>query len=152
MYNYAMSGQEIQAILDVPSIRATDLVSAGRLLAGKPAPQSRPSLETPPIPPDTSPSAGNPSHFGNTPDWQPWLLDFQRALQVQKRCLDEKINRERSAVALSDLAVKILDYARRQGRVTTHDMVREYGASPNTQRGTTGACAPTPCARTESAW
>jgi hypothetical protein len=34
-----------------------------------------------------------------------------------------------SAVELSELAVKILDYARTQGRVITRDMVREHGAS-----------------------
>jgi DeoR/GlpR family transcriptional regulator of sugar metabolism len=33
---------------------------------------------------------------------------------------------------LPELAVKILDYVRDNGRVTTRDMVRETGASPNT--------------------
>jgi Fic family protein len=70
------------------------------------------------------------------PDWQPWLLFFLRALQQQKRRLAEKVERERSAVALSDLAVKILDYAKAHGRVTTRDMVREHEASPNTLKST----------------
>lgn len=70
------------------------------------------------------------------PDWQPWLLFFLRALQQQKRRLAEKVERERDAVALSGLAVKILDYAKAHGRVTTRDMVREYGASPNTLKST----------------
>lgn len=69
-------------------------------------------------------------------DWQPWLLFFLRALQQQKRRLAEKVERERSAVALSELAVKILDHARAHGRVTTRDMVREHGASPNTLKST----------------
>jgi Fic family protein len=67
------------------------------------------------------------------PDWQPWLLFFMRALQQQKRRLAVKVEREKYALsALSELAVKILDYVRDQGRVTTRDMVREHGASPNT--------------------
>jgi DeoR/GlpR family transcriptional regulator of sugar metabolism len=37
------------------------------------------------------------------------------------------------------LAVKILDYVKAHGRVTTRDMVREYGASPNTLKSTFGS-------------
>ncbi len=74
----------------------------------------------------------------DAPDWQPWLLFFMRALQQQMRTLAQKVERERSAVKLSALAVKILDYARTQGRVTTRDMVREYGASANTLKSTFG--------------
>ena len=74
----------------------------------------------------------------DAPDWQPWLLFFMRALQQQMRTLAQKVERERSAVELSDLAVKILDYARTQGRVTTRDMVREHGASANTLKSTFG--------------
>jgi len=71
------------------------------------------------------------------PDWQPWLLFFLRALQQQKRRLAEKIEREKRALAtLPELAVQILDYAQAQGRVTTRDLVREHGASPNTVKAT----------------
>jgi Fic family protein len=74
------------------------------------------------------------------PDWQPWLLFFMRALQQQKRPLATKVERERNALAvLPELAVKILDYVRDHGRVTTRDMVREAGASPNTLKATFGA-------------
>jgi Fic family protein len=76
---------------------------------------------------------------GDQPDLQPWLLFFLRALQQQKRRLSEKVERERAAVALSDLAVKILDYAKAHGRVATRDMVREHGASPNTLKTTFGS-------------
>lgn len=70
-------------------------------------------------------------------DWQPWLLFFMRALRQQKRRLDVKVEREKSALAtLPELAVRILDYVRDQGRVTTRDMVRELGASPNTLKVT----------------
>ena len=65
----------------------------------------------------------------STPDWQPWLTFFLRALQQQKRRLSAKVEREKIALtALSDLAVRILDHVRDHGRVTT----REAGASPNT--------------------
>lgn len=71
------------------------------------------------------------------PDWQPWLLFFLRALQQQKRRLAVKVEREKNALAtLPELAVKIMDYVRDHGRVTTRDMVRETGASPNTLKAT----------------
>lgn len=69
----------------------------------------------------------------DSPDWQPWLVFFLRAVQQQKRRLASKVEREKNAVAvLPELAIKILDYVRDHGRVTTRDMVREVGASPNT--------------------
>ncbi|MEQ1719841.1 MAG: Fic family protein [Nitrosomonas sp.] len=70
-------------------------------------------------------------------NWQPWLMFFMRALQQQKRRLATKVEREKNALfALSELAVKILDYVHDHGRVTTRDMVRETGASPNTLKAT----------------
>lgn len=69
----------------------------------------------------------------DAPNWQPWLLFFMRALQQQKQRLAEKMEFEKRALAdLPDLAVKILDYVGKRGRVTSRDMVREFGASPNT--------------------
>ncbi len=71
------------------------------------------------------------------PDWQPWLMFFMRALQQQKRRLSTKVEREKNALStLSELAVQIMDYVQDQGRVTTRDMVREVGASPNTLKAT----------------
>ncbi len=68
-----------------------------------------------------------------TPDWQPWLLFFIRALQQQKRRLESKVERERRAMTdLPELAIQILDYTRQHGRVTNRDIARETGASPNT--------------------
>src|SRR5271170_7485190 len=72
----------------------------------------------------------------NSPNWQPWLTFFLRALHQQKRHLTAKVEREQSAITLTDLAVKILDYARDHGRVATRDMVREHGASANTLKAT----------------
>lgn len=71
------------------------------------------------------------------PNWQPWLMFFMRSLQQQKRRLSKKVEWENNAIAtLPELAVKILDYVRDHGRVTTRDMVREYNASPNTLKST----------------
>jgi len=71
------------------------------------------------------------------PNWQPWLMFFMRALQKQKRHLAIKVEREKNALAaLTELAVSILDYVRDHGRVSTSDMVRERGASPNTLKVT----------------
>ncbi len=71
------------------------------------------------------------------PDWQPWLIFFMRALQQQKRRLAVKVEREERALTeLPELAVIVLDYVRQHGRVTNRDMVREYGASPNTLKAT----------------
>jgi Fic family protein len=76
----------------------------------------------------------------DAPNWQPWLLFFLRALQKQKRHLAVKVEREKTTLAaLPELAVKILDYVRDHGRVTTRDMVRETGASPNTAKVTFGS-------------
>jgi Fic family protein len=71
------------------------------------------------------------------PNWQPWLIFFMRAMQQQKRRLAVKVERAKNALAaLSNLAVRILDYVRDYGRVTTRDIVREAGASPNTLKAT----------------
>lgn len=76
----------------------------------------------------------------DAPNWQPWLMFFMRALQQQKRRLAAKVEREKGDLAtLSELAVKILDYVRDHGRVTTRDMVRDSGASPNTLKSTFGS-------------
>ena len=80
------------------------------------------------------------SLHSEAPDWQPWLMFFMRAMQQQKRRLAAKVEREKAVLAvLPDLALKILDYVRDHGRVTTRDMVRELGASPNTLKTSFGS-------------
>ena len=60
-----------------------------------------------------------------------------RELGAQKRRLSVKVEREKNSLSvLPDLAVKILDYVRDHGSVTTRNIVREYGASPNTLKAT----------------
>ncbi len=69
----------------------------------------------------------------DAPNWQPWLMFFMRAVQQQMRRLAIKVEREKIVIAdLPELAVRILDHARDQGRVTMRDMVRATGASGNT--------------------
>jgi len=69
----------------------------------------------------------------DAPNWQPWLLFFLRALQQQKRRLAEKVEREKMILAvLPELSVKILDQARKTGRVTLGDMAILAGANRNT--------------------
>lgn len=69
----------------------------------------------------------------DAPNWQPWLMFFMRALHQQMRRLAFKLEREKIVMTnLPTLAIKILDYARNQGRVSMRDMVRTTGASNNT--------------------
>ena len=69
----------------------------------------------------------------DTPDWNPWLEFFLRALQSQKQRLERKMERERIMLAaLPELSVLILELAREHGRVTVAEAVRVSGASRNT--------------------
>jgi Fic family protein len=69
----------------------------------------------------------------DTPDWQPWVVFFLRALQQQMKRLAKKIEREKIILAaLPDLSVRILDHARERGRVTISDVVKLTGTSRNT--------------------
>ena len=69
----------------------------------------------------------------DTPDWNPWLQFFLRALQRQKERLEKKMERERVMVAaLPELSVLILELVREHGRVTISEVVRVSGASRNT--------------------
>lgn len=68
-----------------------------------------------------------------SPNWQPWLLFFLRALQQQKRRLAAKVEREKIVLAaLPELAVQIIDHARQHGRVTMGGIIKVTGASRNT--------------------
>lgn len=69
----------------------------------------------------------------DTPDWNPWLEFFLRAMQRQKERLEKKMERERVMVAaLPELSVLILELVREHGRVTISEVVRVSGASRNT--------------------
>jgi Fic family protein len=69
----------------------------------------------------------------DTPNWQPWILFFLRALQQQKKHLAEKVEREKIVLSnLPELSVQILDYARQHGRVSIGEMVKTGGGNRNT--------------------
>lgn len=68
-----------------------------------------------------------------TPDWQPWVIYFLKALSQQKEKLEIKIKRERIIIGeLPTLSVEILEIAREHGRVTVNDAVKATQASRNT--------------------
>ena len=67
------------------------------------------------------------------PDWDPWLQYFLRALQRQKRNLQDKVERERLMLGdLPELSLHILRIARDHGRVTVRTAAAATGASRNT--------------------
>jgi Fic family protein len=69
----------------------------------------------------------------DTPNWQPWLDFFLRALQQQMKRLAQKIEREKLVLAdLPALSVRILEHAREHGRVSIGEIVKLTGASRNT--------------------
>ncbi len=69
----------------------------------------------------------------DTPDWNPWLEFFLRAMQRQKERLEKKMERERVMVAaLPELSVLILELVREHGRITISEVVRVSGVSRNT--------------------
>ena len=70
---------------------------------------------------------------GATPDWQPWLIYFLRALQQQMKRLANKIEREKIVLSsLPDRSLRILDHAREHGRVSMGEIIKLTGASRNT--------------------
>lgn len=70
---------------------------------------------------------------GQTPDWQPWLNFFLRALQQQKARLGRKLERERLILGdLPELSAQILELCRERGRVTVAEAAKVTGANRNT--------------------
>jgi Fic family protein len=68
-----------------------------------------------------------------SPDWQPWLMFFLRALAEQVRRLARKVEREKLVLApLPALSLQIVEFAREHGRVTIGDIIRLTGTSRNT--------------------
>ena len=67
------------------------------------------------------------------PNWQPWVLFFLRMLQKQVKVLRKKVEYEKTVLSeLPSLSVKILEFARKKGRVTIGDIIQTTGASRNT--------------------
>ncbi len=69
----------------------------------------------------------------DTPDWQPWVTYFLKALRQQKNRLERKIERERIILGdLPELSVQILELARDRGRVTVSEAAKATRVSRNT--------------------
>ena len=69
----------------------------------------------------------------DTPDWQPWVTHFLKALRQQKKRLERKIERERIIIGdLAELSVQILELARERGRVTISEAAKATRANRNT--------------------
>lgn len=69
----------------------------------------------------------------DTPNWQPWLVFFLRALDQQVRRLERKIEREKLVLAtLPELSLRIVEFAREHGRVTMAEAIRLTGSNRNT--------------------
>ena len=69
----------------------------------------------------------------DSPNWQPWLVFFLRALAEQVERLNRKIEREKLVLAaLPELSLHIVEFAREHGRVTMGDAIRLTGGNRNT--------------------
>ena len=69
----------------------------------------------------------------NTPNWQPWITYFLKALQRQKQRLETKIERERLMVGtLPELSIQILQLAHEHGTLTNAQIVNMTAANRNT--------------------
>lgn len=70
-----------------------------------------------------------------TPNWEPWVTFFLKALQQQKRRLEKKVERERILLGdLPPLSVQILELAREHGRITVSGIVKATGANRSTTK------------------
>ncbi|MEM7399534.1 MAG: Fic family protein [Pseudomonadota bacterium] len=69
----------------------------------------------------------------DAPDWQPWVIYFLKALQMQKQRLVRKIDQERLILGnLPELSVKILELVRDRGRITVAEAAMLTETSRNT--------------------
>lgn len=69
----------------------------------------------------------------DTPDWQPWIVFFLKALQHQKKRLEVKLEKEKLLMAtLPELSVQILELIKGRGRITISEIVTLTNANRNT--------------------
>ncbi len=69
----------------------------------------------------------------DSPNWQPWLMFFLRAMSEQVKRLEKKVEREKLVLAaLPELSLQIVEFAREHGRVTIGEAITLTGASRNT--------------------
>ena len=70
----------------------------------------------------------------DSPNWQPWLVFFLRALAEQVGRLNRKVEGREKIVlaALPELSLQIVEFAREHGRITMGDAIRLTGSNRNT--------------------
>lgn len=69
----------------------------------------------------------------DSPNWQPWLVFFLRALQQQMWRLKKKVEHEHLVLTqLPSLSLQILEFARDHGRVTLSELVTLTGCNRST--------------------
>ena len=69
----------------------------------------------------------------DSPDWQPWIAYFLKALKEQKNRLGAKIEKEQIlAASLPELSVKIIETVREHGRVAVREAVKAMKINRNT--------------------
>ena len=70
---------------------------------------------------------------GPNPEWTPWLEFFLSALQRQMLRLKTRVEREKLMIGtIPELAARIVELTREQGRLTMADAVKLTGANRNT--------------------
>jgi Fic family protein len=68
-----------------------------------------------------------------SPNWQPWILFFLRALVSQVNRLEVKVEHEKLILAtLPELSMKLIELAKERGRITVAEAVAITGANRNT--------------------
>lgn len=68
-----------------------------------------------------------------TPDWQPWIMFFLRALQQHKNRLESKVEREKKILGqLPELSLRIYELTRERGQVKVEDIIRVTSAARGT--------------------
>jgi Fic family protein len=69
----------------------------------------------------------------DSPEWQPWIMYFLYAMSSQVKRLQKKVEHEKLVLAaMPELSAKLLDFAKKQGRITVKDGVAATGSSRNT--------------------
>jgi Fic family protein len=68
-----------------------------------------------------------------SPNWQPWILYFLKALLQQKQWIEIKLEREKLLLSqLPELSLKILKLTKSRGRINISDIVVLTSANRNT--------------------
>ena len=69
----------------------------------------------------------------DTPNWQPWILFFLRAMRQQKHLLEIKLEKEKLLLGLlPELSLQILELIKSRGRITNSEIVMITKANRNT--------------------